>query len=110
MNALEQFKQKAKIPASFGAEQPYVRLSGVDESGETGADADVEFDAGAGCVRVTVTEWEKAAAGTARVPVMRLFFDIETGEVLGNDEDEDALSSLLLAIEGMRVLGEEGAA
>lgn len=108
MNALENFKQKAKIPASFGAERPYVRLAGVDASGDTGADADVEFDGDAGCVRVTVTEWEKAATGTARTPVMRVGFDIATGEILG--DDEDALSNLLVAIDGMRVLGDEDAA
>lgn len=106
MNALEQFKQEANIPANFGAERTYVRLAAVDASGETGADADVEFDGDAGCVRVTVTEWEKVATGTARTPVMRLGFDIATGEVLGDDQDGDALIRLLASIDGMRVLGD----
>lgn len=108
MNALEQFKQKANIPAGFGADQPYVRLASVDASGETGADADVEFDMDAGCVRVTVTEWEKVNTGTARTPVMRVDFDVATGALLG--DDEDALSGLLVAIDGMRVLGDGDAA
>ncbi len=56
MNALELFKQKANIPANFGADMPYVRLASVDASGETGADADVEFDVHAGCIGVTVSE------------------------------------------------------
>jgi len=106
MNALEQFKQKAKIPAGFGADQPYVRLASVDVSGETGADADVEFDVDS--VRVTVTEWEKVATGTSRTPVMRVGFDIVTGALLG--DDEDALSGLLVAIDGMHVLGDGDAA
>lgn len=109
MSALEQFRQKAQIPANFGAEQPYVRLASVDASGDTGADADVEFDGDAGCVRVTVTEWEKSSTGTARTPVMRAIFDARTGALMGED-DEDALPSLLVAIDGMRVLGEEDAA
>jgi hypothetical protein len=69
----------------------------------------VEVDGDSGCVRVTVTEWEKSSTGTARTPVMRAIFDVRTGALMGED-DEDALSSLLVAIDGMRVLGEEDAA
>lgn len=104
MNALEQFKRKVQLPDGFGAAQPYVRLAAVDEGGEFGADADVEFDEGT--VTVTVTEWEKAETGTARVPVMRVAFDAASGAILGSEDGAEALPNLLVAVDGMRVLGE----
>lgn len=105
MNALEQFKRKAGIPAGFGAEQPYAHLAYVDESKAVGADADVEFDGEAGRVTVTVTEWMKAETGTDRTPATRFEFDLATGGIIGGDDD--ALINLLVMIDGMRVLGDE---
>lgn len=109
MSALEQFKQKTGIPADFGANRPYVRLASVDESKSVGADADVEFDGDQNCVKVTVTEWELADNGTkrtpVRTPVMIAVFDAATGQL--DDAEGEALTDLLVAVDGMRVLGGE---
>lgn len=105
MNALEQFKRKVGIPAGFGAERPYVRLACVDESKRAGADADVEFDGDQNCVKVKITEWELSGNGTDRTPVMHVVFDLSTGRIV--DDEGEALSDLLVAIDGMRVLGDE---
>ncbi len=107
MNALNKFKNKVNLPAAFGEAQPYVRLAYVDESETTGADADVEFDGEAGRVTVTVTEWEKVGKDAVRNPeIRRVAFDLETGTVIGDDEDGERLNSLLIAVDGMKVLGE----
>ncbi len=111
MNALDKFKKKVGLPAAFGEEQPYVRLAYVDESQSTGADADVEFDNGddGGHVTVTVTEWSKDGTETVRNPEMRrVRFDLATGAVIGSNGDDinEALNELLIAVDGMRVLGD----
>lgn len=108
MNALERFKLKAGIPADFGAERPYVRLASVDESKSVGADADVEFDGDQNCIKVTVTEWALAGKRTDRAPVMAVVFDLATGRIV--DDEGEALADLLVAIDGMRVLGGEDGA
>lgn len=106
MTALDIFV--AKTGALVGAGQAYQRLAYADESGVFGADADVEYDGESGRVRVTVTEWEKGPTGTDRSPAMRVEFDAATGHVIG--DDTEALASLLVAVDGMRVLGSgEGA-
>lgn len=101
MNALEQFKKIAGIPAEFGAAQPYARLNAVDEAGAAGADADVEYDEDSERVRVTVTDWIGSVA--SRKIVMKVEFDVATGKIVG--DEGDTLSDLLVAVDGMRVLG-----
>lgn len=105
MSDLEQFKRQAGIPANFGAARPYVRLASIDESKSVGADADVEFDGDQNCIKVTVTEWALASNGTDRMPVMDVAFDLATGRIV--DDEGEALSDLLVAIDGMRVLSGE---
>lgn len=105
MNDLERFKRQAGIPADFGAERPYVRLASVDESKRVGADADVEFDGDQTRIKVTVTEWALTSNGTDRTPVMDVAFDLATGRIV--DDEGEALSDLLVAIDGMRVLSGE---
>lgn len=111
MNALDKFKNKVNLPATFGAEQPYARLAYVDESKTAGADADVEFDGETGRVTVTVTEWAKVGTGIVRDPnqMRRVNFDLATGALIDSDVELDigeALSGLLTAVDGMQVLGE----
>lgn len=103
MSALDNFKEKTGI--QICAAVAYQRLAYVDENGEAGGDADVEFDDESGRIRVTVTEWEKTETGVPRYPVMRVEFDATTGRIVG--DDEDVLGNLLAAVSGMRVLGNE---
>lgn len=107
MSALNVFKEKANLPAAFGEAQPYVRMAYVDESETTGADADVEFDGDIGRVIVTVTEWGTDGARVVRSPdLRRVEFDLATGAIVGCDDPGEALSNLLIAVDGMKVLGE----
>lgn len=105
MNDLEQFKRKVGIPVWFGADRPYVRLASVDESKYAGADADVEFDVDQNRVMVKVTEWTLSGNGTDRTPVMDVAFDLATGRIV--DDEGETLGDLLVATDGMRVLGDE---
>lgn len=105
--ALDIFKEKAGIPAAFGEAQPYVRMAYVDESGAAGADADVEFDGDIERVIVTVTEWDKDGERVVRSPdLSRVEFDLTTGAIVGCDDPGEALSNLLVVVDGMKVLGE----
>ena len=107
MSPFEQFKLKAGVPAGFGETLPYVRLASVDHGDvdSVGADADIEFDGDQNCVKVTVTEWERSTTGTDRNQVLYVVFDLATGQIV--DDEGDGLSDLLVAIDGMRVLGGE---
>ncbi len=108
MNAMQQFIRKVGIPPEFGEEGPaYARLTYLDGSGTAGADADVEVDADRARVVVTVTEWTGVRTGMVRVPVMRVEFDAVSGTLVSGDED--TLPALLAAVDGMHILGVDGA-
>lgn len=107
MNALQRFAAAISLPDTFGQERPYVRYAYLNPGELAGADADVEFREtdGGNQVVVTVSEWQSQQAGRARTPLVSATFDAATGEVLGGDET--VLETLLGAVMGMRLLGEE---
>jgi len=115
MTPLERFQHAAKLPDSFGPALPYARLMYRDESGQAGADADVEYreaDAGSRVV-VTVSDWVLIDGRLQRNPqVLRVEFAAEGGNVVtgvfdeeGADE-EQVLNLLLHAITGMLLAGD----
>jgi len=107
MNALQRFAAAVALPDTFGKARPYVRYAYVNPGDMAGADADVEYreaDSGDQVV-VTVSEWQAGEAGRARAPLLAAAFDAASGELLG--PDQTLLETLLGAVMGMRLLGEE---
>lgn len=113
MNALQHFQRAVSLPPEFGLERPYARLVYVDESGLAGADADVEYrerDGDDDQVVVTITEWQLEEGKTQRGGHRVVTFNAVSGEILQPqiDQQED-LAELLAAVNGMRLVKEEGA-
>ena len=114
MTALDHFKETVGLPADFGAERPYVRFAYVDESKQSGADADVEYrelDSGSALV-VTVSEWKSRGGEISRIVHEAVVFDVASGEIQREKIDQyEDLIALTISMDGMTLGdGDEGAA
>lgn len=112
MTPFEKFCSRMEMPSDIGRELPYVQLGFVSTDQSTGADAAVEWIEGDDehRIRVSVSEWKKAEAGVIREPVMQVEFSERSGELLvPAGEGGEVMADLLLAMQGMRVLGGDDA-
>lgn len=108
MTPFETFCSRMEIPFDLGRKLPYVQLGYVGDDQSTGVDAAVEWIEGDEVhrIRVSISEWSNSEAGVIRVPVMQVEFSERTGELLASTvEGDEVMADLLLAMQGMRVLG-----
>lgn len=111
MNRLEKLRLAVHLPDGFGVERQYARLFYLDQSGLSGADADVEYrDDGDGAdkVVVTVSEWQLHEGKPLRdINKKVVIFDVVSGEILQPKFDhDDNLNELLAAMSGMKLVDE----
>lgn len=109
MNPLQRFKIAIGLPKDFGPSHPYVRFVYVDEGGQVGSDADVEYregDAGS-LVVVTISEWQIQKGQTERAPHMAVTFSYTDGAIVGSSLD-DAFDQLVNAMWDMRAVADDG--
>lgn len=110
MSAFDNFRTAVGLPPEFGSLMPYVHFYFVDDSLRVGADADVMFldeETGA-LVEVIVTEWSRSSAGTERTEVCRVKFDVQTGQIINPEWDQQSdLAVLVTAMSSMKLLPTE---